>query len=126
MSSVLGALRAKASYAFFAVGLVWLALAVLAGSALTLWPVVAFLVGGYMLRTMPGRRLTWAWVVSSAVLGLLLSAYQVYAWAPFLEGAFSTVAIVSIVGFAIFAVVHAVLFYVGLKPAAPAPAPASA
>ncbi len=121
MPSVLGTLRANSSYAFFGVGVVWLAVAVLAGSALTLWPVVAFMVSGYTLRIMPGRRFTWAWVVSSAVLGLLLSAYQVYAWVPFLEGAFSTLAVVSLVGFTIFAVVHAVLFYVGLKPAAPPP-----
>ncbi len=121
MPSVLGTLRANSSYAFFGVGVVWLAVAVLAGSALTLWPVVAFMVSGYTLRMMPGRRFTWAWVVSSAVLGLLLSAYQVYAWVPFLEGALSTLAVVSLVGFTIFAVVHAVLFYVGLKPAAPPP-----
>lgn len=124
MPSIVGAIRANSSYAFFAAGVVWLAVAVLAGSALTLWPVVAFLVSGYTLKMMPGRRFTWAWTVSSAVLGFLLSAYQVYAWYPFLEGAFSTLAAASLAGFAVFAAVHVILFYVGLKPASPPPASA--
>jgi hypothetical protein len=117
MPGILGTIRANSSYAFFVVGIAWLVVAVLAWSALVLWPVVAFLVGGFMLRMMPGRRFTWAWVVASAVLGFLLSAYQVYAWAPFIGGTFSTLAAGSLAGFALFAVVHLLLFYVGLRPA---------
>ncbi len=116
MPDLLRLLRANSSYAFFGVGVVWIAVAVLAWSALVLWPVVAFFVSGYLLRAMPGQRLTWAWVVSTTVLGFLLSAYQVYAWSPFLGGAFSSVAAASLAGFAIFALVHVVLFYVGLRP----------
>ena len=116
MPSILGPIKANSSYAFFAVGIVWLAVAVLAGSALVLWPVVALLVSGYMLRMMPGRRFTWAWVVASSVLGFILSAYQVYAWTPFLGGTFSALAAASAIGFAIFAAVHLLLFYVGVSP----------
>ena len=122
MPSLFGALRANASYAFFGVGVVWLAVAALAGSALTLWPVVAFLVSGYLLRARPAGRFTWAWVISSAVLGFLLSAYQVYAWFPFLGGAFSTLALATLGGFGVFAVVHLLLFYIGLRPSSSAPA----
>jgi hypothetical protein len=124
MPSILGTIRTNSAYAFFGVGVVWLAVAVVAWSGLVLWPVVAFLVSGYMLRQMPGRRLTWAWVVATTVLGFILSAYQVYAWAPFIGGAFSTLAAVSLAGFTVFALVHLLLFYVGLRP--PTPAPASA
>jgi hypothetical protein len=119
MLDILGLLRKYVAYAFFAVALVWLVVAVLGESSLTLWPVGACLVSGIALRMWPGQRLTWAWVVSTAVLGFLLSAYQVYAWAPFLGGTFSTLAATSFVGFAVFAIVHIFLFFVGLKPALP-------
>jgi len=118
MPDILGIMRSNSSYIFIGVGIVWLVVAVLTWSALVLWPVVAFLAGGIMLRMMPSGRLTWAWVVSTAVLGFLLSAYQVYAWVPFLGGTFSTLAAGALAGFAVFAVVHILLFYVGLKPSA--------
>jgi hypothetical protein len=117
MPNVVGMLRANSAYAFLAVGVVWLAVAVLAGSALVLWPVVACFVSGYALKMMPGHRFTWAWVLSSAVMGFLLSTYQIYAWSPFVGGAFSTLAATILVGFAVFAVVHVFLFYAGLRPA---------
>ena len=116
MPLILDTLRANVSYAFIVVGLAWLAVAVLAGSSLILWPVGVCIVSGVALRMWPGERLTWAWTVSSAVLGFLLSAYQVYAWAPFLGGAFSTLAGGAVVGFAAFAVAHLFLFYAGLRP----------
>jgi hypothetical protein len=119
MFDFVGLLRKNASYAFFVVAVAWLAVAVLGDSPLTLWPVVACIVSGVTLRMWPGERFTWAWVVSSAVLGFLLSAYQVYAWAPYLGGTFSVLAVTSLVGFAIFAIAHAFLFFVGLRPAAP-------
>ncbi len=124
MPDFLRIIRANASFVFFGMGVVWLAVAVLAWSSLVLWPVIAFLVSGYLLRTTPGGRLTWAWVVSTTILGFLLSAFQVYAWSPFLGGAFSTLAAASLAGFAIFALVHLVLFYVGLRPKSSAQAPA--
>jgi hypothetical protein len=119
MLDVIGLLRKNAAYAFFVVALVWLVVAVLGDSPLTLWPVVACVISGVTLRMWPGQRFTWAWVVSTAVLGFLLSAYQVYAWAPFLGGTFSALAATSFIGFAIFAIAHAFLFVVGVKPALP-------
>ena len=119
MLDVMGLLRKYAAYAFFVVAAAWLAVAVLGDSPLTLWPVVACVASGVLLWMWPGQRFTWAWVVSTAVLGFLLSAYQVYAWAPFLGGTFSALAATSFVGFAIFALVHVFLFFVGLKPALP-------
>ena len=118
MPPILRTLRANAAYAFIAVGVVWLAVAVLASSAYVLWPVLACFVSGAFLKLRPGERFTWAWSVSSAVLGFLLSAYQIYAWAPFIGGSFTTIAGASLIGFALFAVVHLFLFYAGLKPGA--------
>ena len=119
MFDVVGLVRKNAAYSFFVVAVIWLAVAVLGDSPLTLWPVGACIVSGLALRMWPGERFTWAWVVSTAVLGFLLSAYQVYAWTPFLGGTFSTLAAASFIGFAVFAVVHAFLFFVGLNPALP-------
>ena len=116
MPNILGIVRTNSSYIFIGVGIVWLVVAVLAWSGLVLWPVVAFLASGVMLRMMPGSRFTWAWVASTAVLGFLLSAYLVYVWVPFLGGAFSALAAGALVGFAAFAVVHLLLFYIGLRP----------
>ena len=115
MPKVLEPLVANASYFFIAVGVVWLAVAILAGSALILWPVVACLAGGLMLRQMPSHRFTWAWVVSSAVMGFLISAYQVYAWAGYLGGTFSSLAATLFGGFAVLAIVHVFLFYAGIS-----------
>ncbi len=118
MPRILDALVANGPYAFIAVGVVWLAIAAIAGSALVLWPVVACIAAGGMLRMWPGRRLTWAWAISAAAMGFVLSAYLVYAWAAFEGGAFSSLATASIVGFSILALVHLVLFYLGIaKPA---------
>jgi hypothetical protein len=113
MSRILDPLVANAAYAFIAVGVVWLAVAILAGSALILWPVVACVAGGVMLKQWPGQRITWAWVISASAMGFLLSAYQVYAWMSFLGGAFSGLAAASLAGFAVLALVHLFLFYLG-------------
>lgn len=117
MSSLLGAIRANSAYAFVAVGVVWLAVALLAGSALVLWPVLACVFGGLQLRTWPTRKLTWAWAVSTAVFGFLLAVYQVYAWFPYLGGSFSTVASEASAVFVVLALMHLLLIYVGAKPA---------
>ncbi len=113
MPRVLDALVSNASYAFIAVGVGWAAVAVIAGSTLVLWPVVACLAGGVQLRMWPGRRLTWAWAVSTAVMGFLLAAYLVYAWLGFLGGAFSNLAAAALVAFVVLAAAHVVLFYAG-------------
>ncbi|MDG7007127.1 MAG: hypothetical protein JRN06_02650 [Nitrososphaerota archaeon] len=120
MSALLGTLRGNSAYMFIAAGALWLAVAVAAGSALILWPVVACVLGGVFLRMWPARRLTWAWATSAAVLGFLLAAYQVYAWLPFLGGSFSGVAAVATAVFAVFAVLHLFLFYLGARPVKPA------
>jgi hypothetical protein len=112
MPKILDLFVANGSYFFIAVGVIWLAIAFLAGSSLILWPVVACIAGGIMLREWPSGRFTWAWCVATAVMGLLLAAYQVYAWLSFLGGAFSTLATLSTAGFAVLAVIHVLLFYV--------------
>jgi hypothetical protein len=106
-------LRQNAAYFFLVVGAAWVGVAVLAGSLLILWPVAACLASGLLLKFRPGRRFTWAWALSSAVLGLLISAYQVYAWSPYIGGAFSTLAATALAGFAVFSVVHMLLLYAG-------------
>jgi hypothetical protein len=111
MPKVLDRVRDFSSYAFVGIGLVWLAIAFLAGSALLLWPVIACVVGGVLLRLRSGGRLTFAWASSAAIMGLVLSGYQVYQWMPFLGGTFNVLAAESLGGFAAFAVVHFVLLY---------------
>jgi len=120
MPKFLDTLAVNVAYAFIAVGVIWLAVAFLASSSLILWPALACLAGGIMLREWPVGRLTWPWAVATAVMGFLLSAYQVYAWLSFLGGTFSTLAAASVAGFAVFALVHAFLFYAATtKPTIP-------
>jgi len=124
LPNVLGVIRTNSAYAFLLIGVVWLGIAVIAASPLILWPVVACLLGGVMLRMWPANRLTWAWAVSAAVLGFLLSAYQVYAWVPFLGGHFSALAEGALAGFAVLAVAHVFLMYAGAsRPKAPKSGP---
>ena len=113
MSSVFGVLKGNAPYFFIAVGVAWGALGAFIGSFLVAWPVVACVAAGVLMRQMPGHRLTWAWAIATAALGFIASIYQVYAWAPLVGGAFSTLAWASIAGFAAFAAVHVLLLYVG-------------
>ena len=120
MPRVLDRIRDFSAYAFVAIGLVWLAIAFLAGSALLLWPVVACIVGGVLLRLRSGGRLSFAWASSAAVMGLVLSGYQVYQWIPFLGGAFNNLAVESLGGFVVLAAVHFLLLYVAAtRPKAP-------
>ena len=91
----------------------WLVLALYEWSALLLWPVAALAVGGAMLRLLPGERITWAWAMSAAVLGMVVALYQVYLAVPLIGSAFSTVAGVSLAVFAVFAAAHIVLAYAG-------------
>ena len=94
-------------------GLIWLAIAVYVGSLLLLWPVAALVGGGALLTFRPGERLTWAWAVSAAVLGLILALYQTYVAAPLVAGAFATLAGASVVVFGILSIGHLVLVYFG-------------
>ena len=113
MPIVLDSLRSNAAYAFIAVGVAWLAIAVLTSAGLILWPVVACVVAGLLLKLRPALRLTWAWALATASLGFLLSAYQLYAWTPLIGGAFAAVASTSLVVFLVLALAHLFLFYLG-------------
>jgi len=120
MSRVLGPLRSRAPYAFMVVGVAWIAVAVSVRSLLVLWPVVALLGAGVLLKIKPSDRFTWAWSRSSAVLGLLLSAWRAYQSIPFIGGSFTTIASISLGAFAAFGVVHFLLLYLGNEPTAEA------
>ena len=119
MSGVFGTIRSNASYFFIVVGLVWAAIGVLTGSALVAWPAVACVAGGLLLRLRPGQRLAWSWAIATAALGLIVSVYQVWAWAPLLGGTFSTLADEALAGFAIFAFVHLLMLYAGASAQVP-------
>jgi hypothetical protein len=111
MPSFMETVRSRVDYAFIAMGVVWLAFAFYEWSALLLWPVVALVAGGAMLRLLPGKRLTWAWAISAAVLGLAVALYQVYLAVPLLGSAFSVVAGASLVVFLVLSAAHVVLAY---------------
>ena len=113
MPKILEGLKTNAAYGFLAVGIVWLVVAYVSHSYLVLWPVVTSLLSGVLLKARPGQRLTWAWATSSAVLGLLLAAYQAYAAVPLVGGPSASVASESLGGFAVFAAVHVILLYAG-------------
>lgn len=113
MASAFRMMRGSAPYFFIVVGLVWAAVGVLTASLLVAWPAFACVAGGLLLKLLPGRRLTWAWAVATASMGFIVSIYQVYAWAPLVGGAFSTLAEATLAGFLVFALVHALLFYAG-------------
>ena len=119
MPKILDALVANGAYAFVAVGVAWAGVATVSGSALTVWPVVACIAAGVQLRMWPARRLTWAWVVSTAVMGFVLSAYQVYTWVGFVGNSIYEMATSAQAGFSALAAIHVLLFYLGTaKPAA--------
>jgi hypothetical protein len=111
MSKIPHFLRANLPYTFVAVGVVWLVVVFSTGSLLTLWPVVTFFLSGLLLKTRPGQRLTWAWVMATCVMGALLAGYQTAVAAPLLSGSFSFIATGSALGFGVFAVLHLVLLY---------------
>ena len=103
--------RARSAYAYILAGVAWLAVATVAGSLLILWPVVACLVSGALLTFRPNEKFTWSWVLATAVLGLLLAAYQVYSWTQFVSGYFTIVAGEAIAVFLALGVFHGLLLY---------------
>jgi len=112
MQALSGRLRSNLPYVFIAVGAVWFALALATGSRLLLWPVLACVIGGVLLMTAPLANLTGAWVGASALMGLILSAYQVYVASTLLTGQLAEIAWLSLVAFVIFALVHLYLLAV--------------
>ena len=73
----------------------------------------ACLAAGLLLRFRPDLRVTEAWARASAVLGLVLSAYQVSAALPLLSGTSSTVTVIAVGAFSVFAAVHVFLLWAG-------------
>jgi hypothetical protein len=111
MSSIMEVLRNRQPYGFFIMGLIWLAMAVYVSSAFLLWPVVALLAGGLLLRYRPAERVTWAWTTASLGLGIMLVLYQMASDIALLGGAFSTIAAESLVVFVILGALHVVMAY---------------
>jgi len=109
-------LKSNLPYEFVAVGVVWTVVAVGLGLALVLWPALTCYVAGLLLKFLPSERITWPWAVSSAVLGLLVSAFQVYAAIPFVSSTFSLVGAETLIGFVVFSLVHLLLLYFGYSP----------
>jgi hypothetical protein len=113
MPALLKVLKDNVPYAYGVMGALWLATAFVTGTPLLAWPTVAFLIGGALLKVQPGKRLTWAWAIATPIMGFLLAGYQAYAAVPLLLGAFSEVAIPSLVLFVVFALGHLLLLYAG-------------
>ncbi|MDG6938282.1 MAG: hypothetical protein JRN42_07085 [Nitrososphaerota archaeon] len=117
MPDVRAFLNNYAAYLFWVVAAVWVAIGVEGGSVHMAWPVVACALSGLLLKFRPAWKITFSWAASTAVLGLLISAYQVYAWVPLLAGDFSVLAASALGLFAVLAVVHLFLLYAGaVKP----------
>ncbi|MDV3276832.1 MAG: hypothetical protein LYZ69_00015 [Nitrososphaerales archaeon] len=102
MQSISSLLKGNLAYVFVVVGLVWLGLVVLTSSTLVLWPVLACLISGALLKLRPASNLTTAWASASALMGLALSAYQVYVAAPLVTSDFATIAGASVAAFVVF------------------------
>lgn len=111
MQSALGKVRKNLAYVFVLFGIIWVAVAFLAGSLLVLWPAAACIAAGLLIKMRPSSRLSIAWGPAAAILGLLLCAYQVYAAAMLVSGAFVTVAGASVVIFFILGLGHLYLAF---------------
>jgi len=111
--------RKNLSYAFFLLGVVWLVIAAYTGYPIVIWPVATCVVAGLLLRLRPSERFTWAWMTSTAAMGLIIAAYQAYYWLPFIGGSLNALAALTAGGFAVFALVHLVMLFLGgTKPSA--------
>ncbi len=113
MTDVGGFLREYSPYLFWVIAAVWAVVGVDGRSVLMAWPVVACALSGVLLEFKPGWRVTFSWAASTAVMGLLICVYQVYAWSPLLAGDFSALAASTLGAFAVLAVVHVFLLYAG-------------
>jgi hypothetical protein len=111
MQSVGPAVRRNLGYVFILFGLIWAAVAFASGSVYVLWPALACGVGGVLLKMRPASRLTIAWAPAASLLGLVLSAYQVYSAVPLLSGEFVTIAGASVALFLVLGLGHAYLAY---------------
>jgi hypothetical protein len=110
-------IRANLAYLFLVAGVLWFGIIYLTSSLLILWPAVACVVGGLLLKLVADNKISNIWAISSALLGFILAAYQAVAAVPLLVGAFSIIAIASLVLFLVFAVLHLFLLYgAGVQP----------
>ncbi|MDV3293680.1 MAG: hypothetical protein LYZ70_05365 [Nitrososphaerales archaeon] len=119
MKSAASFVRRNLAYVFVVFALIWLGMALLTGSAFVLWPVLACGASGALLRFTPASGLAASLPTASAMMGLFLSAYQVYAATPLLAGAFSAIAGISVATFVLLGLGHVYLAYACL-PARPA------
>lgn len=106
MQVLAGRLSSNLPYLFIVVGVVWLGFAFLTSSYLLLWPVLACVISGVLLRTSPASNITAAWAGASALMGLVLSAYQAYVASSLVGGQLAEVAWASMAVFVVFALVH--------------------
>jgi hypothetical protein len=106
MQALSTVLKTNLSYLFVAVGAIWLGFTVVTGSTLLLWPVLACVVSGILLRVAPSANFTAAWVGASALMGLVLSAYQAYVASSLLMGQLAEIAWLSLAAFVVFGLVH--------------------
>jgi len=111
MQSALSLVRKNLAYVFVVFGVIWIAVAFVAGSALVIWPAAACIAAGVLLRVRPSSKITMAWGPSAAILGLLLCSYQAYAAIMLLSGAFVTVASVSAAVFVLLGLGHVYLAF---------------
>lgn len=111
MLSPMEPVRANLAYLFLIAGVIWFGMVYVTSSLLILWPAVACLVGGLLLKLRAESKLSNPWAVSAALLGFLLSGYQAYMAVPFMVGAFALVAVPSLVLFVVFAILHLFLLY---------------
>jgi hypothetical protein len=111
MQSALATVKKNLGYVFVVFGIIWVAIAFLAGSLLVLWPAVALAAAGVLIKLRPKWRLSIAWGPAAAILGLLLCGYQVYEAAMLVSGTFVTVASASVVLFFILGLGHLYLAF---------------
>lgn len=119
MPSVLERVKGNLAYVFIALGVAWLILSAYTGSLLLLWPVLAFVVSGLLLKFLPEQKITGAWATSSAVMGLAICAWQAITAAPMATGAFAVLAAGSAVGFVLFGLAHLLVIYYAYGAGAP-------
>jgi hypothetical protein len=106
MQALSSAIKGNLAYLFVGAGVVWLVLTYVTGSLLLLWPVLVCVVSGILIKAAPGAKITPAWAGASALMGIVLSAYQAYAATSLVVGQFATIATASLIGFVIFGLGH--------------------
>lgn len=113
MPDIVSQFRTRLPYVLLFAGVAWLGILFLTSSFLIVWPAFACIAGGLLWLTRPKERISWAWATAAALMGFLLSGYQVLASAVLLTGTFASVNAISLVVFLVFAAVHAMVLYAG-------------